>query len=490
MKRLLTGLVFTILVAATLTVQAKGLGDLTPADIALAVSEHNAEIAEKLTPAVVLIYVKGTVKGEQIMPQLPFGLPFEVPRGPQNRQVEGLGSGFIIDGKNGWVLTNNHVVENANEIEVYVFDKDGKETKYKGTDVRTDPKTEVAVLRIEGIEGKVLPEAVLGDSDRLKVGNTILVIGAPFGQAGSVSQGIVSAKGRSGPSPDVPGFERILYRDFIQTDAAINRGNSGGPVIDMSGEVVGISTFIESTNMGSQGVGFAIPINLVKGVVRQLIEEGKVVRWYLGIQMRQLRPSEAKALGVENLEGIYVSQVYSDTPAEKAGLKESDVILLFDGQKPANSTLLQRLVQDIPVGKEVKVRIYRPSEKKEMDIDLKIEEQPEEFGLDTLVRAGGQPAGTRKALGMEVRNLAKEDVERLPVPEDTQGVIVVSVDENSPAYKEEIRKDDIIVEVQWKPVENVDDFIDKVKKDTEENIVLKVLSRDGKTLRGIPNTAK
>ena len=174
MKRLLKGLMFMVLVVAATTASAKMPADLTPADIAQAVSEHDASIAEELTPAVVLIHVKTTVVRQQGMPQLPFGLPFNIPMQPQRREVEGLGSGFIIDGKKGWVLTNNHVVEDAGEVAVYIFDKDGNGTKYVGTDVRTDPKTEIAVLRIDGLDGKVLPQATLGDSDRLKVGNSLL----------------------------------------------------------------------------------------------------------------------------------------------------------------------------------------------------------------------------------------------------------------------------------------------------------------------------
>ena len=307
-----------------------------------AITSPFTALAKQLTPAVVNIKVNKVEKTSSPwsnLPEGPFREFFRHPQLPENRPVQGAGSGVIIN-SDGTILTNNHVVEGAKEVTVTLADKE----EFKGEVVGRDPKTDLAVLKISA--GKKLTAANLGDSEQLQVGDWVLAVGNPFGLGNTVTSGIVSAKGRViGAGP---------YDDFIQTDASINPGNSGGPLFNMKGEVVGINTAIIS---GGQGIGFAIPVNTAKPLIPQLVEKGKVTRGYLGVNIQTITPELAAAMKLGETKGVLVADVIPGGPAEKAGIKRGDVIVAFEGKRVQDSHELPALVAATPVGKEVTVTV-------------------------------------------------------------------------------------------------------------------------------------
>ena len=325
-----------------------------------------AELADNLSPTVVNVKVtkieKATFHGPQ-MPEGPFGDFFgrffkEMPQMPRNHRTQGAGSGVIIS-QDGYILTNNHVVEGAKEVTVTLADK----KEYKAEVVGRDPKTDLAVLKIE--VKKPLPAAALGDSEQLKVGDWVVAIGNPFGLNHTVTSGIVSAKGRViGAGP---------YDDFIQTDASINPGNSGGPLFNMSGEVVGINTAIIPQG---QGIGFAIPVNTAKPLIPQLVTKGEITRGYLGVNIQTITPELAKALNVEEREGALVADVISGSPADKGGIERGDIIIAYDGKGVKDSHHLPAMVAATPVDGKVTVTVLRDG--KERQLSVKIGKLPSE----------------------------------------------------------------------------------------------------------------
>lgn len=357
-----------------------------------------------------------------------FGGP--LPRGPQRQRS--LGSGFIIDG-DGSILTNNHVVENAAKIVVRLSDDQEYEAKVVGR----DPKTDIAVIKINA--KNQLTAANLGDSDTLEVGEWVVAIGNPFGLDSTVTSGIVSAKGRHiGQGP---------YDNFIQTDASINPGNSGGPLLNLRGEVVGINTAIFSRTGGNIGIGFAIPINLVKELLPQLRGKGKVVRGYLGVLIQKVTPDIAESLGMDRSHGALVANVSKDGPAEKAGVKVGDVIVEFDGKEIRDSGELPIIVARTPVDKKVRVKVLR--DKKEIYLNVAVGELKEEEVVASAPEKG--------ELGLTVQRLTPQIAESLGL-EKAEGVVVTAVEPASAAEEAGIRRGDIIVEVDRKPVRTVEDY--------------------------------
>ena len=423
-----------------------------------------SELAEKVRAGVVNIQVSKKVKniGFHNFPDNPFGdrNPFGDFFGPfggnqPERKQQGVGSGFIMS-KEGYILTNNHVVEDADQIKVKLAG--GKE--FDGKIVGRDPKTDLAIVKIVGDSD--LQPLKLGNSDDLKVGNWVVAVGSPFGLEQTVTAGIVSAKGRvigSGP-----------YDNFIQTDASINPGNSGGPLINMQGEVVGINTAIIASG---QGIGFAIPINMAKEIAPQLQKKGHVTRGLLGVNIQDVTPKLAKSFGLKEVKGALVDQVTSEGPAEKAGIEQGDVIVMLDGQAVADAKDLSRIVASTPVGKTVTVKVLRNG--KEVDHLVKIGEMEEESKVATA------NSSSHKSLGVAVQNLTPQIARELGLKRNA-GVVVTAVEPGSAAAEATIQTGDVIREVNRKSVGNVDDFAQKIEQAKGQESILLLIQRGQNTL--------
>jgi serine protease Do len=424
-------------------------------------NETFSQLAEKLKPAVVNISTTMVVKQQPSFRgrPSPFGEqdPFrefwerffggEIPR---ERETRSLGSGFIIN-KEGYIVTNNHVVENSKEIIVTLHN----EKDYKAEVIGKDKKTDLALIKIEA-EGD-LPMAPLGDSDKLGVGEWVLAIGNPFGLAETITAGIVSAKGRAiGAGP---------YDDFIQTDASINPGNSGGPLFNFWGEVVGINTAIIATG---QGIGFAIPINMAKEILPQLKEKGRVTRGWLGVLIQKVTPQLAESFGLEEERGALVSQVLEDTPAQKAGMEQGDIILEFDGKEIKDFGDLSRIVASTPIGKTVDIKVFRGGQIVSLEATVAEMEEPAQVAK----------APTKKPLGITVQNITPEIARSLGL-EAATGVVVTGVEPGSPAAKSGIRRGDVIYEVNRKPIKDAEDFGQVVETAGDKEDILFLIRRGG-----------
>lgn len=427
---------------------------------AKAVCPDFVELSKKLKPTVVNIRTVKNLKPANRMPPMhpfmgrdPFGDLFnrffgqqQMPQTPRKQQ--GMGTGFIISA-DGYLLTNNHVIDGADEVMVKL--DDGREIKAEVKGV--DDKLDVALLKIS--DKNPLPFAELGDSDSLEVGEWLMAIGNPFGLGHTVTAGIVSAKGRvigSGP-----------YDDYIQTDASINPGNSGGPLFNSSGKVVGINTAIIANG---QGIGFAIPISMAKTVADQLKTTGKVVRGYLGVNFSALTPILAKSLGLEDAKGAIVTNVLKDSPADKGGLKVEDVIVSFDGKPVDAETDLPKVVAATPVGKQVKVVVYRKTKK--MELTLKVGQQPQDGASTEL-----DPSTA--SIGVVVRELTPELAQQLGL-KDTKGVVVSEVKSGSSAEEAGVVRGDLILELNGQRVDSLEGFAafaSKVKKDDLVRLLLR-----------------
>jgi len=386
---------------------------------------------------------------------------FQIPR---ERREASLGSGVIVSA-DGYIVTNAHVVEKADEIKVHLSDK----REFSGKVVGSDPKTDIAVIKIKG---KDLPVINWGDSDKIEVGEYVLAIGNPFGLNSTVTLGIVSAVGRSNM-----GIEQ--YENFIQTDAAINPGNSGGALVNARGELIGINTAIFSRTGGYMGIGFAIPSNMAKSVMDSLIKTGKVVRGYLGVSIQDVNPKIAKQFGLDKAEGALVSDVVAGAPAEKAGIQSGDVITRYDGKPVENTTDLRNRVAETAVGKTVDVEVMR--DKKPVTLKVKITEQPKDMTASTRESVGTDDKDTALA-GLSVRNLSRETTQGLNLPRGTQGVVVSEVESGSPADEAGILAGDVILEINRKPLRNVDDFRRLSSALGKDDTVLLRIVRNGQRL--------
>jgi serine protease Do len=431
------------------------------------------QLFKDVSPAVVNISTTQVVKFNRPQTRNPFGRqdPFDeffnnfFGRMPKEQKRRSLGSGFIISPE-GYILTNNHVVEKADEVTVTLLDKE----EFKAKVVGTDPKTDIALIKIDA--KKKLTYVELGDSDKLDVGEWVLAIGNPFGLGHTVTAGIVSAKGRiigSGP-----------YDDFIQTDASINPGNSGGPLFNLKGEVVGINTAIVQ---GGQGIGFATPIRLAKSVLGQLKEKGKVTRGWLGVYIQRLTPEAAENLGISGRQGALVSDVTSGAPAEKAGIRSGDVIVAFNGKEIRDEHDLPQAVASMTPGKTVDVRLLRDG--KEMAIAVTIAEMEGE----PTKPAGGHELS--KNLGLTVQDITPEIAQRFEI-ENTKGVVVTGVEDGSPAEDAGFNEGDIIRVIlrqnKRNPVTNAAEFAKLVMKFQSDKTILFLVERgDARILLTVKN---
>ncbi|HTY08023.1 MAG TPA: trypsin-like peptidase domain-containing protein [Candidatus Edwardsbacteria bacterium] len=433
-----------------------------------------AAVAKKVAPAVVNVRSKKFVSVPGAQMYGPFDDFFrdffgQIPQqqAPQKQKVEGQGSGFIID-KQGLVMTNNHVVTGGGELTVTLSDK----REFKAEVVGADPKTDVAVIRLKDLKGD-LPDsevAVLGNSDDMDVGDYAIAIGNPFGLDRTVTQGIISYKGRSGLPIDGGGPQ---YQDFIQTDAAINYGNSGGPLVNIRGEVIGINTAI---NPAGQGIGFAIPINLARRIKDQLVDKGKVVRGYLGIVPQEITADLASGLGLKDQKGVLVSKVQEDTPADKAGLKLGDVIVSFDGQAVSSVSQFRQVVADTKVGAAVKIVLIR--DKKQQTVSATLAEMPDETA------AGGPAKSSEKPwLGIKQVLAVTSDEARQAGIKDKDGVVIAEIEPGSAADDAGLRQGDIIKQIAGKDVKTVADYSAAVTKyrGSDTPAVFLIKRRDGNT---------
>src|SRR5256714_368846 len=380
-----------------------------------------------------------------------------------------LGSGFIID-PSGTVVTNNHVVGEAAKVSVTLQDN----TKYTAKIVGRDPRTDIAVLKIKA--DKPLPYVSLGDSNAAQIGDWVIAVGNPFGLGGSVTTGIISARGRD--------IHAGQFDDFLQIDAPINRGNSGGPTFNLKGEVIGINTAIYSPNGGSVGIGFAIPANLAKPVIEQLREHGKVSRGWLGVQIQEVTPAIARNLGLPSDHGALVADVTKGGPAEKAGLQQGDVIESFGGQQIDKLRDLTRAVAETPVGRTGKVKIWRKGH--ETTLEPVIAEQPENMGLVASNNSGGedqQPAAPQRAsaLGLKLAPLTAETRKQLKVPSSVKGVVVSQIAGSSPLADVDLQAGDVIVSVNQEPVTTPKEAVAKLKaaQASADKSVLLQINRHG-----------
>ena len=464
----LAGLVALAVMAAPAAAQAK------------TAPESFADLASRLLPSVVNISTTQTLEGRGgvEMPQLPPGSPFEdffreffERNRPQQRQrkVTSLGSGFIVDAS-GYIVTNNHVIKDADEITVALHDG----TRLEAEVVGRDPKTDMAVLKVKPT-GK-LTAVRFGDSDKARVGDWVVAIGNPFGLGGSVTAGIISARNRdinSGP-----------YDDYIQTDASINRGNSGGPIFNLDGEVIGIATAIFSPSGGSVGIGFAIPSATAHPVIKQLIKHGQVRRGWLGVHIQAVTEEIAETLGLKDAKGALVASVIKDGPAEKGDIKAGDVILRFDGKEVPEMRKLPRIVAATDINKTVDVVVWRNSEKMTLSVSVgELEER--EAKVASRTRGGkkeGKDAEKIEALGLTVAEVTTDLRERYSLDKEAKGVVGTAVDEGGAAAEKAIRPGDVIAEISQEEVVTPADIVARIKearKSGRKSVLLLVEGQGG-----------
>ena len=453
--------------------------------------EAIADVAEKVIDSVVNISTSQTVEakggpgeGRGALPQLPPGSPFEEffddffknrrgPGGPrggdmQPHKTNSLGSGFIVDAS-GIVVTNNHVIADADEINVILNDG----TKIKAELVGVDKKTDIAVLKFK--PPKPLTAVQFGDSDKLRLGEWVIAIGNPFSLGGTVTAGIVSARNRdisTGP-----------YDNYIQTDAAINRGNSGGPLFNLEGEVIGVNTLIISPTGGSIGIGFAVPSKTVVGVVDQLRKFGELRRGWLGVRIQQVTDEIAESLNIKPARGALVAGVDDKGPAKPAGIEPGDVVVKFDGHDIKEPKDLSRIVADTAVGKEVDVIIIRKGEEQSKRVTLgRLEDSEKPQPASVKSQPEPEKLVTQKALGLDLANLSKDLRSRYKIKDSVKGVVITSVDGASDAAEKRLSAGDVIVEVAQEAVSNAADIkkrVEQLKKDGKKSVLLLVSNADG-----------
>ncbi len=482
------------LAAALLCVSMVGISPFSvPSDAAIppAGLQSFADIVKKVTPAVVNVAVVGGGEGRpgrRPLPPGPFGGPpgggppgeeppgMEPPGpppipGPHGRPEQSAGSGVIVD-PHGYILTNNHVVDNATEITVTLSDS----REFKAKVIGADPKTDLAVIKIEADN---LPALKWADYDKLQVGDFVLAIGSPFGLNSTVTFGIISALGR--------GNVGIAdYEDFIQTDAAINPGNSGGALVNMNGELIGINTAIFSRTGGSEGIGFAIPSTIAMDVTESLMKTGKVVRGWLGIAIQEITPALAKSfkLPEQKRSGVLISDVNEDGPSASAGLKRGDVIIAFDDKEVKNVSQLRNMVARTLVGRSARLKILR--EGKEQTLTVKVGERPSDEMLARKEPAA-PPQETVKPpdnvlAALRVQALDAAMMSQLNLPSKTTGVVINQVEPGSAAEQAGLQRGDVIQEINHEPVKSLEDYQKAAAKIKKEEMAVLLLSRQGNNL--------
>ncbi len=433
-----------------------------------------ADLAERISPAVVNITTSTTIAQTEERPVIPEGSPLEdffrdfmdqqrrPDQGP--RRGSALGSGFVIS-NDGYIVTNNHVIDKADEIIIEFLDGDELEAEIIGV----DPKTDIALLKVE--PSGALPFVEFGDSDVARVGDWVMAIGNPLGQGFSVSAGIISARNRE---------LRGSYDDFIQTDAAINRGNSGGPLFNMEGDVIGVNTAILSPNGGSIGIGFSMSSAVVKNVVAQLQEFGETKRGWLGVRIQDVEEDVAEALKLSDARGALVTDV-PDGPAKEGGILARDVILTFDGKDIEDIRSLVRIVGDTQVDKTVDVEVFRDGEMVTLAVKVgRLEEANTQLAA-TSPEDAPEPTGPANVIGLVISEITDELRAQFVLDEDARGVIVIGVDEDSEAYEKGLRDGDLIAEVAQEAVSDPQDVVSRLKaaKDAGRSSILLLVRRGG-----------
>jgi serine protease Do len=434
-------------------------------DILSKTGQAMAEVAAAVKPAVVNISSTRIIKTQGI-PSPFFNDPFfrkffgdefgHLERPREHKQAS-LGSGVIVD-KDGYILTNNHVIKDADEINVKLSD----EREFKGKVIGTDPKTDIAVIKINSNH---LPIINWGDSDKLKVGETVIAIGNPYGLNQTVTSGIVSATGRANVGI-------ADYEDFIQTDAAINPGNSGGALVNVRGELIGINTAIFSTSGGYQGIGFAIPSNMAKAVMENLIKRGKVIRGWLGVTIQPVTPELAKQFNLKEEKGVLIGDVVEDSPAEKAGLQRGDVIVEYEGKEADEPASLRNMVANTLPNKEVTIKILRDGKPKTVKVtiaELPTEMQSLPAKFDNLLK------------GIHVQNLTPKLKRSLSIPKRITGVIITDIEDGSPA-EGILMQNDVIMEINKKRLRNMKDYEAVASKIKPDHDILLLIFRDRSTI--------
>ena len=485
MKKILSGVIIFLIAVSVVLVSCNSQsesvsgnfwkekkGDVSKTNPQISAPQSFAELAKELNPAVVNINTTQVINPREFGPSMPF--PGPGPWGERDPFQEfwerffgemphrefkqrSLGSGFIVS-KDGYIITNNHVVEKATEIKVTIGDGKDYDAKVVGTDAKTD----LALLKINP-KGD-LPGVALGDSDKLQVGDWVIAIGNPFGLEHTVTAGIVSAKGRViGAGP---------YDNFIQTDASINPGNSGGPLFNLAGEVVGINTAIIASG---QGIGFAIPINMAKELLPQLKEKGKVTRGWLGVAVQKVTEDLAKSFNLKEEKGALVADVVAGGPAEKAGIKRGDVIIEFDGKEIKEMSELPRMVANMPIGKEVEVRMLRNGREKTLKVTIGELKEEREAAVKPTSRE------FEEELGLTVQPLTSEMARRFGLSE-TKGVMVSNVSPGSPSDEAGIRRGDIIQEINRWPIKDMDDYQKALREAKDKKSLLLLVRRGDNTI--------
>jgi serine protease Do len=446
-------------------------------EILTQLSDAQSEVVAVATPSVVNISTTRVIKSREEAPfdlfddpffRRFFGDQFPHPNIPKEHKEQSLGSGVIVS-EDGYIVTNNHVIEKAEEIKVLLSNK----KDYKATLIGADPKTDIAVIKIDAKGLTALP---WGDSNKLKVGEIVFAIGNPFGLNQTVTRGVISAVGRANVGI-------ADYEDFIQTDAAINPGNSGGALINTRGELIGINTAILSRTGGYQGIGFAVPSSMARQVMDSLVKYKKVVRGWLGVSIQDVTSDLAEEFGVKDLKGALVSSVMKGSPAEKAGIKQGDVILQYNGKIVEDTGHLRNMVSQTPIGTKVKVKLLR--QKKEVEVEVLIAELPKKLA-EAPSRSAENPEENEEEssalTGLVVRELTPDLAARLGIAESEKGVVVVKVDPNSKVFEAGIRPGDIILQINQKNISTIEDYKKAASKLRTTERALLLIRRKGEDL--------
>ena len=429
--------------------------------IARQFSNAFADVAEKVNPSVVTILAKKEIKVDRYHRNNPYNNLFPQKFFDQELYTRALGSGVIVDSQEGYILTNNHVVENMDEITVRLIDK----REYEAVIVGNDPRSDLAIIRIEAHE---LTAVDFGDSDELRVGEWVLAIGSPFSDnlSHTVTAGIISALGRSSI------ISNDNYEDFIQTDTAINPGNSGGALVNLDGALIGINTAIATGGLqrSSSGVGFAIPVNMAKKVMDDLINEGRVIRAWLGVYIQDLDDGAARALGLDTRDGALIGDVVKNSPAEKGGIEIGDIITTFDGQGISGSSNLKNIVSSSKPNKRYTVELLRDGKKKKYFITL--EELPENPRTLASIESD-----IESELGFRIENVTIQLLRKYEIYDNVEGVVVTNIDRRSEAFTAGLRPGDVITRVGRRNVNSIKNFYELLDAESRGNTVLLLVKR-------------
>jgi serine protease Do len=471
------GLVLSSHLGIMSTIPAKSQLSPKSVDILTQLSDAQSEVAAVATPSVVNISTTRMIKSREEAPfdlfddpffRRFFGDQFPHPNVPKEHKEQSLGSGVIVS-DDGYIVTNNHVIEKAQEIKVLLSNKKDYTAKLIGA----DPKTDIAVIKIDA---RGLPALPWGDSNKLKVGEIVFAIGNPFGLNQTVTMGIISAVGRANVGI-------ADYEDFIQTDAAINPGNSGGAMINTRGELIGINTAILSRTGGYQGIGFAVPSSMARQVIDSLVKYRKVVRGWLGVSIQDVTSDLAEEFSVRDLKGALVSGVMKGSPAEKAGIKQGDVILQFNGKTIEDTGHLRNMVSQTPVGSRVKVAVLR--QKKELELEVVIAELPKKMAETSAGDGDSGDAHEEESTvlsGMTVRELTPELARGFGIEEGEKGVVVIKVEAGSRLHEAGIRPGDLILQINQKNVSTLEDYKKIASKIKAKERILLLMRRKGQDL--------